>query len=396
MMKIILLCFSKLAILLKFKAKLVELLLNPKLEWWLSAYWVITQILIFYHSGIKTSVDSTLYIEKGNGFLPAFHVQDPHDFWYAGYIFILSLVFSLSKNLVGIIIIQVLFSGLALIALYQSVLIISRNRSTAFISSFLYVFWFEIHTWNFFIYTESLFISFSIISFCLLIRAKKLWQYILTAIFILLTCLIRPTGSSFLVSISIFFILRSRAPSKLKWFVATAVLFLIVLLINKMLESFELISSYAKAEIIYPDVPIFVKKSESLHLPKEGLPPLLGLAEFAFYNPAFFFKLCLVKLMLFFAHVKPYFSVIHNICIAAGLYPLYVFAIKASRQSKNISLPVLGFLWSYIGLQGLTVMLTTENWDGRFLLPVLPYVFILSGIGINQFLNQGVERDKIS
>ena len=46
------------------------------------------------------------------------------------------------------------------------------------------------------------------------------------------------------------------------------------------------------------------------------------------------------------------------------------------------------FFFTYILAQGFTVMLTTENWDGRFLIPVLPFVFILASMDISKFLSK--------
>jgi hypothetical protein len=95
--------------------------------------------------------------------------------------------------------------------------------------------------------------------------------------------------------------------------------------------------------------------------------------------------LCAVKLALFFGHVKPYFSLLHNAYIAIVLYPLYFFAYRACR-SVRFNRSALVFLLSFVGVQGATVMVTTENWDGRFLMPALPFIFILSAFGISNFL----------
>jgi hypothetical protein len=64
---------------------------------------------------------------------------------------------------------------------------------------------------------------------------------------------------------------------------------------------------------------------------------------------------------------------------------MYFLAIKGFRLMNNHELKI--FIGTFLGLQILMVSLTSENWDGRFLLPVLPVVFILSSFGISGYLN---------
>jgi hypothetical protein len=154
-----------------------------------------------------------------------------------------------------------------------------------------------------------------------------------------------------------------------------------------MLTTFDLIQSYAKGEIIYPNINFWIEKPESLLLPPDSMQPLASLIFFMAHNPAYFFKLSSVKMILYYGHVKPYFSWVHNTAIVLLLYPLYFLAGWAAWRSK-INKPVLLFLLSYIFLQGATVMLTAENWDGRFLVPVLPFVFVLSALGLDHLLKQ--------
>jgi hypothetical protein len=293
---------------------------------------------------------------------------------------------------VSVAIAQILLSGVAFLALYKSVLVVAKNNLTAFVAAFLYVFWFEIQFWNIFIYTESFFISCSIISFHFLIRAQTRWQLAGAFLFVLVTCLIRPAGISLLAAALLFIFYRIDLGQRIRKITSFGIALVALVLINKMLESFELISSYAKAEIIYPNIPLWLQKPDTLEIPSTELPPLVRIVCFIFYNPLYFFKLCVVKLALFFGHMKPYFSIVHNIYVVIFLYPLYFMAMRAYWIAQ-ISKPVLLFLSTFIGLQALTVMVTTENWDGRFLLPALPFIFILSAFGITHFIERKVDHE---
>lgn len=86
-------------------------------------------------------------------------------------------------------------------------------------------------------------------------------------------------------------------------------------------------------------------------------------------------------------NVKPYFSILHNTLIVLVLYPLYYFAVKGFLQFP-VDRKEHIFISTYFIAQALTVALSSENWDGRFLIPVLPFVFMLSAIGLTPLIKK--------
>ncbi|WP_236705139.1 hypothetical protein, partial [Hymenobacter sp. AT01-02] len=127
--------------------------------------------------------------------------------------------------------------------------------------------------------------------------------------------------------------------------------------------------------------PWVVEPTEPLMLPPASLAPVVRLAYFILGNPVYFAKLALLKGLLFISYVKSYYSWFHIVMIVVFIYPCYWMAWRGS-QVAAVWLPVRVFLVSVILLQGLIVMMTVEDWDVRFLLPVLPCTFALAGIGI--------------
>jgi hypothetical protein len=99
-----------------------------------------------------------------------------------------------------------------------------------------------------------------------------------------------------------------------------------------------------------------------------------------FSQPIYFAKLTLLKGLLFVGHIKPYYSGLHNLFIACYLYPCYALAIKGFWMLRKR--PVVQAMFVFILFQIITVSLTSENWDGRFLLPVLPLVFVFATAGV--------------
>ena len=60
------------------------------------------------------------------------------------------------------------------------------------------------------------------------------------------------------------------------------------------------------------------------------------------------------------------------------LWPLYYLAVRGARRA--VWLPARAFLVAVPLLQAAIVMLTVDDYDVRFLAPVLPFVFVLAAI----------------
>ncbi len=345
--------------------------------WFLIQGWLLS-------SGAKLSVDSNLYINDAklieSGVLP-----QGRSLWYAGYSSFLALIFTCRGTFFTVVIIQVIVSGLAAFCIYNLVIEMTKQKSIALLSVLLYLSWFKIHEWNVFLYTESLFTSFSIISFTTLVLSKKIWHYLLVVLLLCFTFFIRPTGFPFVISICAYLFMKGFNKNSLKAMtVGLSVVMLIacILLLNKMLAHCQLIESYAQAEVIYPKITMHITAPFDLRLPDSRYQPLVKLLIFICDNPLFFLKLCIIKLLLFFGNIKPYFSPTHNAFIILTLFPLYFFALKGWKTFSANEISERYFIIVFIATQALTVTLTTENWDGRFLIPILPFVFMLSSAGI--------------
>lgn len=342
--------------------------------------WLIIQFSIYNYLGIRTGSDTQLYVNAAQKLLDGEWPQG-RLIWYTTYIVFLATVFSLGGSLSLVVFLQILLSGVAAVALWFSVKRMTKSFWSSFVAVLLYLCWFKIHQWNIFIYTESLFTSLAIITFALLLSLKRPYYYILFAFLLLLTFFVRPTGFCFLIGIVLYGMQKARLNFGVRLTIGAILLLACFLLLNNMLSQFTLIESYAKGEIIYPNIRLGVEIPDDLMIPDSTLSPLARLGMFVFYNPFYFIKITLLKLFLFLANVKPYFSWLHNLLIALILYPLYIFAFLGFKHFHD---KICGryFILDFILAQCLTVMLTTENWDGRFLIPILPFVFILSAIGI--------------
>jgi hypothetical protein len=343
--------------------------------------WLLVQSAFFIKYGARISVDSQLYLADAMNLLTG-KWPEGRSTWYISYSTFLAFIFFCGGNNEVVVLVQIGLSGVATFFLYRLTMEIFAERNVEILSVLFYLLWFKIHEWNTFLYTESLFTSCSIISFAVLVKSKSRLQYLGAFLLIIFTFFIRPTGFAFLIGLGCygFFSIDHRNLKKAVWIVSLLVLVGTILL-SKMLADYTLIESYAKGEVIYPNMTLSIEVPAELAIPSQDKPTMMRVLLFGINNPLYFLKLFFLKLFLFLGNIKPYFSPLHNVLIVIVLYPLYFFAVKGfvkySTQRKEKY-----FIAGFVIAQSLTVALTSENWDGRFLIPLLPFVFLLSASGI--------------
>lgn len=349
--------------------------------------WVLSQLVAYIKFGIFVSVDSTKYIHDAQlineGFWP-----EQRNFWYSAYSFLLATIQYFGGEPIDIVIVQVFASGIASVAIYKLTQKISQNNASAFVATLLYISWIKIHQWNMILYTDSLFTSATIISITMIHFSTNRIHYLISFMAVIFTILIRPVGIGFVIAIGGYVVFNLLNQKQIKrsfgiLIVAISTLFCILLLnfvLRDYVDSF--LESYAKAEIIYPNISLNVDKPDDLIMPNNQYPPIIKLSLFIINNPLFILKISLIKAILFLAHVKPYYSIFHNTLICLFLFPIYFFMLKGLKLFNINGLKI--YMIIFISFQIITVSLTSENWDGRFLIPILPYIFIISSLEISR------------
>lgn len=89
-----------------------------------------------------------------------------------------------------------------------------------------------------------------------------------------------------------------------------------------------------------------------------------------------------MRFILFWGNVKPFFSLTHNLIIAIVLYPLYFFTAKVLLFGK-ILLPLRIYIFLLLGQQAFITTMTSEDWNGRFLMSVIAFVFMFGAVGLS-------------
>ncbi|WP_089333321.1 ArnT family glycosyltransferase [Hymenobacter mucosus] len=360
--------------------------------WLLVGVWVLVQLsLLWQHHGPRYVNDSGRYLAYGTRIAQEWHFEHDHNLRYVGYPLFISLWIKVGADRWGIVLGQMAVSGLAAWAFYAALRQLTPDRTDwrpAALATAALIGWRDVQQFNVYILTESLFCSLAILAFWALVRARErgAWGWVLLGVVAILAGIERPNG--FVVAgasgVAALVALRQRPDRRAyrrAWLAIGVLSPLLWVVLNKLLLTFTLVETYLRGEIIYGYTPWVVEPTEPLMLPPASLAPVIRLAYFILGNPVYFAKLALLKGLLFISYVKSYYSWFHIVMIVVFIYPCYWMAWRGS-QVAAVWLPVRVFLVSVILLQGLIVMMTVEDWDVRFLLPVLPCTFALAGIGI--------------
>lgn len=366
----------------------------------LGLFFLAINTFLYQKLGIKIANDSPRYLEYSNLIITKNIFYKAHDFWYLSYVLFITIVKLFTDNCLYIVLLQIILSWLSVIAIYKSSFLLFKDNTIAFASSFAYLSFFEISSWNFYVLTESFYSSMMCITIYLVIRTHLNPNYknlILCFLACLVTFFIKPTGIA--VGVAIGGLLLYQYKNKIlktpkPVLIASIIIlcFLSYLLINKMLQTFILIDNYLLGEIVYgiTTLPGFPSMDTltidvdmaSIIVPDKSHSPIVRMFLFFIQNPVFYLKLAGLKLFWCLAHCKPYFSLIHNVFIAVLLYPIYLFfGISLSENTVDKSIKL--FLSNIIIVNCLIVSVTSEDWDGRFLMPILPALFL---VGTGQFV----------
>jgi hypothetical protein len=350
--------------------------------------------LLFWKLGIRIVDDSPRYLQYANNIIEKGFYFDPHEFWYFTYTAFIIAIRSLHDSIAAVIIAQYILSLLGMISLYHAASRLYASKGSGFVAAVLYIGFFEISIYNSYILCESLYISLTAISLNILVYYYKktypLWTLVLGPLILLATVFAKPTGMGLLagvLAVSLYGLLRNIP--KLHWRIATSICIALpfLLLVNKMLTPFGFMNDYQRGELIfgmfhYPDSPHYtlltIERPDPLYFPDTSLPPLIRLILFILNHPIYWIQLFLGKVFLLFSHIRPFWATWHNLYSLLFLIPVYAAVVFNLFGEKDIKLKI--FVLIFIGFHALSVGMLTDDWDGRFLLPVLPLIFLLVNV----------------
>jgi len=356
---------------------------HDKLLFILFCFWLLIQLLSFFMFGIVTTNEAVKYRGEAQNLLHYGHFSEQKYIFYSGYIFLHVIFIKAGFETAGVFVIQVLVNLLAMFFFFKTAFNISNNPRYAFLSTLLLIFCYSWQWWTVFMYTESFFCSLVIIFTFLLfgIKRKTFIRYVFTGLLFLLILFTRPTGLLFIPAMC--FLLLYKLIVKKKFVIA---FFSSILIFS----AFAALTNYAmKAGSGYDFMKPLFENSVLCYIPTQSQPEpathindngLNGIIEYFKKNPINFLKLSVLKFLSYWGLTRPYYSALHNSWLRLYFYPLYFFAFIGILNStqKYFTCYSTGVLIIFT----LSVMVSCDDWNNRFTMPVIPLIVLLAGFGI--------------
>ena len=115
-----------------------------------------------------------------------------------------------------------------------------------------------------------------------------------------------------------------------------------------------------------------------------------GALRYAAAHPLATAELVGARIGLELAHVRPYYSTAHNVYVIALLLPVYAGALLTiARRRNHIVVFGLALIAVHLALVGLTF----ADYDGRWLLHVLPLISVLAAVGWVELIHGSSARE---
>jgi hypothetical protein len=369
----------------------------------LTGIFVLVNGLWFWKMGIMTDDDTwgyMLYADeiKKNGLF-----FKPHLFWYIGYVLFIIGANSIIPGVEGIVIFQYVFAYAGLISLYFASINLYQNPKAALLTCIWFLGFIMISFWNLFLYAESLMISLYCISFFFLSQVYRGRVGVLQGFFGILiliwAIMVKPTGVALLAGLmAIAISLTWKRIPNLGWKLAFSTTLIVgfLFLLNLMLGTFGIVEAYQNGEVVYNirkmahmdyASSLMVSVPDDLSLPAVDWSPLGKMVYLWIFNPLYSLQLFGTKLFYYLIYVRPYYSWVHNMMALCALLPMYFAFFQAIRGNSLGWYPKV-FTLALIGCAALSVALLSDNWNSRFLMPVLPLVFLVGGNGIFEWIKR--------
>ncbi|MFD3002223.1 hypothetical protein ACFS7Z_17765 [Pontibacter toksunensis] len=351
--------------------------------------WTVLHTLLFFKYGVRTTDDSWEYLKYAQGIADEFYFANNYYMKYLGYPLFLALLFKLGLGLKGVIIVQTLLSGIATVFFYRTTKLLAGNSLAPALATFILIIWYDLQLFHAFIMTESLYVSLLMYAFYLIVKAGYVRQSLWAVPVLLYVALVRPNGFIAVVAYAGYLITLAyqMAPSKKAQRLLIAAVVIVplaaILVVDQyLLQSFTVVETYEKGEVIYLYKGLLVHSDKPIVMPPADASPLTKLYLFVRDNTSYFFRMSALRFLLFWGNVKPFFSVFHNTMIALLLYPMYFFGAKALlKEYVPLAVRVFGVL--LVVQQAFITTITSENETGRFLMSVVFVVFAFGATGIS-------------
>jgi hypothetical protein len=343
--------------------------------------WILVNGFLLYSLGIKYAIDTIRFDAEASAWING-TFEPSYRMWYAGYIAVLVICKSLFHSIYPSIFFQYILSAVATIYFYKGLGNLFKNVQIAFYSTLFLIGYFPIQQWNTCLLTESMFISLVLLFvWALSIENNSRKWFTLLLISILATSL-RPNGGILLLSTcAIYSVQQIKLDKRFLLVFSIGIIIMLFVLQNETDTFYQfLLDSFNKGEIICGYKNASIHTTYTTNDSSSG--SVTKILHLITQHPSKSMQLYIGRFIELWSDVRVYYSLVHNLFIACFLLFAYTMAAIGCIQYRKVYTALVWTTALYCGLNTLLVMITYADWDGRFLAPLLPMIFIWSGLGI--------------
>jgi hypothetical protein len=344
--------------------------------------WVLCNAVLYRMYGIETSFESIKYISQAKLLIQTGGFSSGNFLYYS--VPILLIAFSIKTGLgFGFVVaVQIALNGFSVYCFYRLVKKLTSSEKLAFLYSLAFLAMAYYQVYNLYLFSESLFFSFSIIYTYILFTTEKfiLRSWIIIIVLLSLLYFTRPVGIFFIPASFFYFLFRFYRRKALWVLTIIGVVFIpaFYLLVNYSLGSggeLNFLLPYQNEQVICGVSTVTFPHELTIPGDKNSIG---GLWYIISHHWSLFSRLAIQRLMAFFRITRSFYSIPHNVFLCLYFYPLYILIVAGLRKMAGRHLPEFVFIMVIILLTVITVMLSCDEWHNRFLLALLPFLLLLS------------------
>lgn len=365
-------------------------IINTRPLLFLALLFVGVHLLLYLQSGIVITGEAEKYIEQGERLHLQASFSEQKYFFYLPVILLIWVSKTLHIGLDWVVVVQVLLSALSQYFFYRLTLELTGKKNIAFIAALLLLVFLPYQAWNLYLYSESIFLSLSVLFIYSIYKAQqqKGYKRIIPVVLLVILIFSRPTGILLLFPWVIYQIWIQKSTYKLLLHsIAGLMIMLLAFLLINMLYAggadFNSVLPYVEQHIIC-GVPT-VQTVSNPGLLKTGS-ALGGLITWIIQHPVDFAGLFIKRLISFFNLTRSYYSTLHNMLLVLYLLPVYFFSFPGWGKIREQNSLFFRFLLCLFILYPCAIALQCDDWHSRFTMPLMPYIILLAVLGIKSVL----------
>ncbi len=342
----------------------------------LALAWAVAMAGCYLVLGVRLGGDSGRYLEGAKALL-AGQALAGKQLHFLGYQALVALGLRAGGGPAGVVAIQCLLSLLAAWCLWRAGTRIFSPLA-GWLAALLYLAYPDVQAWNFYVLTDGPFASLLAISLSLGLLAGRgeIWCWLALVPALAGLALLRPEGVLFFLPLAIYLAARDRWGAALLIFLAGAALF-VGLGGRDAAAQEDLLGHWQRGTVIWG-------AAMDWPSPRLAAGAAGGLAAFLWQaltrDPLWLLDLLARRWFWFLAHLRPYYSLAHNLLAGAASLLWLVLGLGAVLRAGRGREKAL--LWLTVLAQMALVGLTWADHDGRFLTRVTPALILLAAAGL--------------